>query len=368
MKIAYKHQIFSAQRFGGISRYFVELAKNISLLKKNEDMVKIISPLHINNYLTNEINKVSIQGIRSPDFRGSSSVCSIVNSFFSPILIRNFEPDLIHETYYNSITKNTSRAKKIITVFDMVHEIFLEQFSKKDNTTEEKKIAIQEADHIICISENTQKDLVRILDVDINKTSVIHLGYSLSETKTKFQVKNDRPYLLYVGGRDGYKNFSRFVQAYANSKEIMNSFDIVMFGSKNFTNEEIKIFEKLNIRKENIKAVDGDDTKLANYYRNAELFVYPSLYEGFGIPPLEAMSYGCPVICSNTSSIPEIVGDAAILFDPYSLESISNSIETVLSNNELRSTLISKGFEQIRKFSWEKCAKETFDVYKKILQ
>ena len=256
---------------------------------------------------------------------------SVVNSCFAPFLLRKFEPDLIHETYYNSVTTNTSRAKKIITVFDMVHEIFSEQFSQKDKTIEEKKFAIHQADHIICISKNTQKDLVRILNIDINKTSVIHLGYSLSETKTKFQVKNDRPYLLYVGGRNGYKNFSRFIQAYANSIEIKNSFDIIVFGGKNFTNEEIKMFEKLNIRKENIKVVDGDDTKLANYYRNAELFVYPSLYEGFGIPPLEAMSYGCPVICSKTSSIPEVVGDAAILFDPYSLESISNSIETVLS-------------------------------------
>ena len=118
----------------------------------------------------------------------------------------------------------------------------------------------------------------------------------------------------------------------------------------------------------NVKAVNGDDAKLANYYRNASLFVYPSLYEGFGIPPLEAMGYGCPVVCSNTSSIPEVVGDAAILFDPYSLDSISNAIETVLTNNHLRSSLISRGFEQIQKFSWKKCADETLDVYKKVLQ
>ena len=368
MKIAFNHQIFSAQKFGGVSRYFVELAKNLTMSKKNDAKIRIISPLHINNYLKNEMDNVLLQGYKFPDFKGSARICSVINSFLSPFLLKSFEPDLIHETYYNSMKRNTSRAKKIITVYDMIHEIFPEQFSKIDRVLEEKKFAIKNSDHIICISENTQKDLVRILDIDINKTSVVHLGYSLSATKAKYYYKNERPYILYVGARDGYKNFSRFVQAYASSIEIKNSFDIVMFGSNGFTDEEIMIFKKLNIRKENIRAVIGNDSKLANYYRNASLFVYPSLYEGFGIPPLEAMSYGCPVICSNTSSIPEVVGDAAILFDPYSLESISNAIETVLSNNELRSTLILKGFDRIRKFSWEKCAEETFDVYKKILQ
>ena len=250
----------------------------------------------------------------------------------------------------------------------MIHEIFSDQYYKKDKTLEQKKFAIKDSDHIICVSKNTQKDLVRILDIDIDKTSVVHLGHSLSVRKEKNHDVNERPYLLYVGARDGYKNFSRFVEAYAASPKIKNSFDIIMFGNDVFTKDEVQIFEKLNIKMTNVKAVNGDDAKLANYYRNASLFVYPSLYEGFGIPPLEAMGYGCPVVCSNTSSIPEVVGDAAILFDPYSLDSISNAIETVLTNNHLRSSLISRGFEQIQKFSWKKCADETLDVYKKVLQ
>ena len=107
---------------------------------------------------------------------------------------------------------------------------------------------------------------------------------------------------------------------------------------------------------------------LAGYYKNASLFVYPSLYEGFGMPPLEAMNYDCPVACSNTSCIPEIVGDAAILFDPYSIDSIRHNIISILYNDKIKSSLILKGLKQIKKFSWKKCASETYKVYENVLK
>jgi len=368
MKIAFNHQIFSEQEYGGISRYFVELAKHIALEKKNECTLKVTSLLHINKYLESEIDSFVFQGLKSPNFKGSGRLCKAVNSLLSPILLNFFDPELIHDTYYNFIYHNKSRAKKIITVHDMTHEIFPEQFSKTDKTSEMKKNAIKVADHIICVSKNTQKDLVKIFDVDINKTSVVHHGYSLfKKTQKKYEV-NDKPYLLYVGGRHGYKNFSKFIEAYAKLVEIQKNFDVVIFSSQELTQDEVMLFNRLNIQKTNIKLVNGNDIKLSSFYLNASLFIYPSLYEGFGIPLLEAMSHGCPVVCSNTSSIPEVVGNAAFQFDPYSLDSISNAIETVLNNNKLRQSLISKGFQQVQKFSWEKCASETFDVYKKVLQ
>jgi glycosyltransferase involved in cell wall biosynthesis len=114
--------------------------------------------------------------------------------------------------------------------------------------------------------------------------------------------------------------------------------------------------------------LNGDDVKLAGYYKHASLFVYPSLYEGFGLPSLEAMSYGCPVACSNSSCFPEILDDAAHFFDPYSVESIKNSIISLLYNDKLRSSLILKGLNQVKKFSWEKCGRETYEVYKNVLK
>tara|TARA_Y100000389_G_scaffold143669_1_gene141969 strand:+ start:9417 stop:10523 length:1107 start_codon:yes stop_codon:yes gene_type:complete len=368
MKIAYNHQIFSTQRFGGISRYFVELARNISLLKKNEDVVKIVSPIHINYYLTKDINNFFFQGFKIPDFKSSGRICNFINSLLAPIILNVFDPDLIHDTYYNSIKYNKSRVKKIITVHDMTHELFSDQFSKTDKTSEMKRVAIKEADHIICVSKNTQKDLLKIFNVNIDKTSVVHHGYSLFVKNEIKHESSDKPYLLYVGGRDGYKNFSRFIEAYADLDDIKNNYNIIVFSEKSFTQNEFQMFRRLKINSSNIKMIKGNDLTLAKYYQNASLFVYPSLYEGFGIPPLEAMSYGCPVACSNTSSIPEVVGNAAILFDPYSADSIGESIRAVLFDQNLKTSLIAEGFNQVNKFSWEKCAEKTFEVYKKVLE
>ena len=366
MKILYDHQIFTQQMYGGISRYFIELANNIALYKNKEATVKIISPFFKTNYLSNKNKNFLFSGLRVPDFKGSATLCSIMNSFLSPILSEYYDPNIIHDTYYNAVKHNIKHTKKIITVFDMIHELFPDQFLKKDKTTEKKKFAVAEADHIICISNNTQKDLINFFNVDINKTSVIHLGFSFRIKEIKTPKKTNKPYLLYVGSRIGYKNFARFIKAYSAPK-IKNFFDLVIFGGGRLNKKEIAIFDRLQISKKSLNEVDGDDATLAGYYKNASLFVYPSLYEGFGIPPLEAMHYGCPVVCSNAGSIPEVVGNAALLFDPYSVESIKDSIISVLYDDNLRLSLTSKGFKQVKKFSWEKCARETYKVYKELL-
>jgi glycosyltransferase involved in cell wall biosynthesis len=366
MKILYNHQIFHL-KYGGIARYFVELANNIALYKNKETNIKINSPFFKTNYLHNINQNILFNGLKVPDFKGSARLCSIMNSFLSPILSKQYNPDLIHETYYNAINHNKRSVKKIITVYDMINELFSDQFPKKNKTTELKKFAVAEADHIICLSKNTQKDLVDLFNVDIKKTSVIYLGLSLMTDKIQEPQRSHRPYLLYVGSRFGYKNFARFINAYAAPK-IRNFFDLVIFGGDKLNEHELSLFDKLKIPRESLKQVNGDDATLAGYYKNASLFVYPSLYEGFGIPPLEAMSYGCPVACSNVSSIPEVVGNAAILFDPYSVDSMRSHIISVLYNDKIKSSLVLKGFKQIKKFSWEKCARETYQVYKNVLQ
>lgn len=365
MKILYNHQIFH-QKYGGISRYFVELANRINSKKNKKTTVKIISPFFKTDYLSNINQKILFNSLKIPDFRGSAKICSILNSFLSPILSKHYKPDIIHDTYYNSVQHNNGYTKKIITVYDMIHELFPEQFAKDDKTTKLKKFAVNEADHVICISKNTQKDLINIFNVDINKTSVVHLGFSFNKKGIKNPEKTFKPYILYVGSRNGYKNFTRFVEAYSTPK-IKNFFDLVIFGGNKLNKSEISAFKRLQISKKSLKQINGDDRALAGYYKNASLFVYPSLYEGFGMPPLEAMQFGCPVACSNSGSIPEIVGSAALLFDPYSIESIRDNIISILYNDKLKLSLITKGFEQVKKYSWEKCAQETLKIYKKVI-
>jgi glycosyltransferase involved in cell wall biosynthesis len=175
-----------------------------------------------------------------------------------------------------------------------------------------------------------------------------------------------RPYLLYVGQRSGYKNFDQLLAAYAASPALHKNYDLIAFGGGVWTAAERKSIEELFLYGK-VKQLQGGDGTLADLYANAAVFVYPSLYEGFGIPPLEAMSFGCPVACSQTSSIPEIVGDASIFFDPNSSESISRALETIVTDQVLARDLVARGRIQIQLFSWDRCAQETLEVYRGLM-
>ncbi|MEM2154884.1 MAG: glycosyltransferase family 1 protein, partial [Nitrososphaeria archaeon] len=144
---------------------------------------------------------------------------------------------------------------------------------------------------------------------------------------------------------------------------IKHDFKIVCFGGGLFSAEEIDLMIKLGLSEDQVIQISGDDKTLAHLYRNAAVFVYPSLYEGFGIPLLEAMSLGCPVICSNTSSFPEVAGNAAEFFDPYEADSIAVALENVLYSSEKSKHLVNLGYERVKNFSWEKCADETRSIY-----
>ena len=223
--------------------------------------------------------------------------------------------------------------------------------------------------HIICISEQTQQDLIELLGVNPTKTTVVHLGFSLiSESMPSKKIyKPVRRFLLYVGTRGGYKNFEGLLRAFALSPMLKNDFDLICFGGGAFTIKEISLFEQLGISSSIVRQVSGDDSTLASYYKSASAFIYPSLYEGFGIPPLEAMSFNCPVICSNISSIPEVVGNAGLMFNPSNVESIKLAIEKVVSDSALQGSLIARGQERLKMFSWQQCAQETLAVYRKVL-
>ena len=147
------------------------------------------------------------------------------------------------------------------------------------------------------------------------------------------------------------------------SQKIFKQFEIICFGGGRFTNIEWELFNQLGL-KERIKQFSGNDELLGQLYNSASVFVCPSLYEGFGLPLLEAMAHDCPVICSNTSSLPEVVGDAAELFDPFDIDSIGNALEKILFSTERREELINLGTHQLKHFSWKKCAEETLQIYK----
>ena len=294
-------------------------------------------------------------------------VYGAVNRAVEGTLVHWLKPDLVHETYYASKPAMTPGYKRVLTVYDMIHELFPAEFPANDRTPIDKASAVARADHIICISEHTRRDLIRILGVPHEKTSVIHLGISLSPTGTRGDLPVCRPFLLYVGARGGYKNFACLLRAYAASGRLLKEFDLLAFGGGPINTKEAEFIRQLSIPPENVRQVQGGDDVLEVLYRRAAAFVYPSLYEGFGLPPLEAMSFDCPVICSNASSIPEVVGNAALLFDPLSAEALGQAIAVVLDDAGLRQALIAKGRARINHFSWEKCAQLTMTVYERVL-
>ncbi|MHB1085894.1 MAG: glycosyltransferase family 4 protein [Thiobacillus sp.] len=367
MRIAYDYQIFGEQKYGGISRYFFELISNISKISDTE--VGIVSPLYVNAYLAAATTDFRIYGRKIPSVRHTGRIVRAINQLLTPSALVRFHPDLVHETYYSKNYCAPAGSKVVLTVFDMINERFPESFTSRDPTSRFKAIAVERADHVICISEQTRRDLVELLDTDPAKISVVHLGFTLTRSApAKDEHRIERPYLLYVGKRGGYKNFSSLLRAYAAKPELRHTHDLIAFGGDAFNAQEKDLMRNLGILDEKVRQVGGDDSVLAGLYRQASLFVYPSLYEGFGIPPLEAMSFDCPVVCSNTSSIPEVVGDAAELFDPNSTEALIASIERILNDKVLRQTLVMRGRERIKIFSWERCAQQTMDVYRGLVE
>jgi len=365
MVIFYDSQVFRLQAYGGISRYFVNLAKRVAL----EEEVVISASLHINNYLSllpPGIVKGAKLAWRPPK---SARALDWVSGVIDKMVISRSSPDVLHETYYSYESAGPASIPTVLTVYDMIHERFAYYFSKKDDIACRKAAAVSRATHVICISQNTRRDLIDLYDVDPAKVSVVHLGYdvlkaSVDSAEGASTIFKTVPYLLYVGDRAPYKNFNGLLQAYASSAWLRDNFIIVCFGGGYFRAEELELIRALAIKPYQIEQIGGGDDMLAAYYQNAAAFVYPSLYEGFGIPPLEAMALGCPVICSNTSSIPEIVGDAGEYFEPANVESIRASVEHVLQSSERRAELIRKGFKKCAEYSWDRCASETLEIYR----
>lgn len=355
------------QSYGGISRYFARLAKG--LLEIDQE-VEIFAPLHRNSYLPTLpreiINGNDIYGYPP----GTTRLLLAYNHWRSKGKIEKWKPDIVHETYYSSFLSAPRSCPTIITVYDMIHELFPEERSTREHAPSVKRIAIDRADHVICISENTRLDLMRLYGTPASKLSVVHLGFD------RFAFRDDggrstkptgKPFVLYVGNRSGYKNFVGFLSGFASSIRLVADFDIVAFGGPGFSRRELETISALGFRENQVHQKSGSDDALGRLYSSAKALVYPSLYEGFGIPPLEAMAHQCPVISSDASSIPEVIGDAAQYFNPSSIDDMRQAVEAVVYSDTRIGLLKKLGSERLTLFSWEKCSRETLNVYESVV-
>ncbi len=263
-----------------------------------------------------------------------------------------------------------------ISILDVSYLHFSGLFKKKD--LYQLKLwggySIKKAKKIITISKSSRNDIIKAYNVSENKIEVVYPGIkqllsiknkvlSMEELNKKFGVEKD--YILFVGTLQPRKNIENLVEALTMVKN--KNLKLVIVGKKGWMYEDILNAPKKYEVSDRVKFLDNvSDEDLQSFYKNAVCFVLPSLYEGFGLPILEAMQYGCPVLASNISSLPEAGGDAAVYFDPQNTEDIAEKIDKVVSDEKLRKEMIQKGYEQVKKFSWEKTAREALKVLEEL--
>jgi glycosyltransferase involved in cell wall biosynthesis len=236
---------------------------------------------------------------------------------------------------------------------------------------------LKKAKKIICISEFTKNEIKKYFpNVDEKKIEVIHNGFAYNKINLKGQqvrlddkVRITKKYLLYVGTIAPHKNIERLIQAFYNIKKQGYDYQLVIAGKRGWMYEGVfQTVKKLNLENEVIFTGYISDDVLELLYKKSEIFCFVSMYEGFGFPPLEAMAREIPVLTSNVASIPEVVGDAAYIVNPYNVDDIAKGMVELLTEGKLRSNLIQKGLERVKKFTWDECAKQTFEVYRKVIE
>ena len=363
MKVMYDHHIFGQQVYGGISRYYVELTKNINNFNIN---AQINAPIHINSYIQS-VNTKHVRGIRIPFNQPSLRKFIKISNNIVTNLMPSSNIDILHQTYFSNKVLKIGQKRTLLTVFDMIHELYPENFSAKDKTRKYKETSIMLADHIIAISHSTKNDMVAYYGINPNRISVVHLGVAPASVGYTLDPAHRDKSILFVGTRDGYKNFSLLVRAYSKSKFLCDNYKIIAFGGGKFSDDEVNFFKKLKISNSQINQISGNDIVLNSLYDKSTIMVYPSKYEGFGLPPLEAMSRGCPVIASNSSSIPEVVRNAAVLFDPNNANELQKHLELMLGDDQIRRDFVKLGKSNCDYFSWSKTAMNTLYVYQKVL-
>jgi glycosyltransferase involved in cell wall biosynthesis len=364
MRICYDYQIFAAQKYGGISRYFVEVASRIHRSLHAE--VRVLAPLYRCKLLHEKRKSIQVSGMFfSGDFSRATGICSRFDALLSNAMSSSYHPDIVHETYYSEAKTVKSARKTVITVYDTIAELYSDSASGPSGALPVRKAAFDRADHLICISHNTRADLIKLYEIDPLKVSVIHLASSIAPSE-KTPLRMPEPFFLFVGGRWGYKNFLRLADAF-HATGLYRSHKLICFGGGPFAAHELEHLNRIGIPLDRLKIVDGDDELLSRYYASAVALVYPSLYEGFGIPLLEAMQCGCPVLCGNSSSLPEVAGDAAEYFDAADVSAIGTSMLQIVGSSALKDNLADRAKTRVAQFSWDRCAKETYAVYERLL-
>jgi mannosyltransferase len=350
MKVVFDNIIFSLQKSGGISVYWFELISRF--LKEYTNDCTFIEAFGGTQNLFRKGFLIPADVITK-----DTTFLPVQLARYLPVFAPSSEPAIFHSGYYRVPFAPRSKFKQVLTVHDFTYEKFTTGLKKEIHSLQ-KKLAINNADIIICVSESTRQDLLVYYPQCKNKDiRVIYNGVShdYKPLSNQLQTNDQRPYILFVGSRAAYKNFNLTVDLLSG----LPDYDLVLTGNPLNSSEKALLETKLRGRYKIYPEITNQ--KLNSLYNSAFCLLYPSMFEGFGIPVLEAMRAGCPVIALNNSSLPEVCGSAGLLLEKPDLKSLISALNYIRLN---RSDIIKAGFKQAELFSWDKCFQEIIGVYR----
>jgi glycosyltransferase involved in cell wall biosynthesis len=360
MRILYDHQVFSLQDAGGASRYHFELIRNLQLL----DNIAIEMLIGLNGSvmpfasLQQMRTRVIGRNTRMKPGLSRYAINELWSALAAPLEGR---VEIYHPTLYRALPW-VRRKRLVVTHHDCIHERFPHLFPNAAAIMASKRKLFAQADAILCVSSSSQRDLLHFYDVAESKTHIVHHGFTPLQPVSG-GVEKSVPYLLYVGSRASYKNFGLLVDAFSRSG-LASAYRLLAVGGGGFSAQEQERIASYHLGDSITLVPKADDATLARAYRDAALFVYPSMYEGFGFPPLEAMSMGCPVLVSRTSSLPEVCGDAAFYFDSNDADELCHQMQSILGDEQGVASKRRLGQQQVKLYDWSRCAERTLAVYR----
>lgn len=357
MRVALDEQIFVIQKYGGISRMFAELASQFA----GSDFPDMsLQPLHapiVNRYVL-EDSKLS-EHLKA---RSAKNQYSALLRYMSRLNL-SVDADIVHNTFYLPHGLTPARgAKRIVTVHDMIPELLPSTRRRLDFLTLKRRY-VESADHIVCVSESTKEDLLKVYGVPSAPISVVYHGVDprFHPDIEKLDFLPER-YILFVGNRDGYKDAKVLFRAFAELSLIDSTIELLCVGGAGLSAAEVKFLEELGVR-DRVAQRHLDDLAMVSAYAHAEIFVFPSHFEGFGIPALEAMACGTPVVLAQATSLPEVGGDAAAYFTAGDSVDLAAVLIDLLQDPGALADLRARGLARAAELTWHRAAQSMADTY-----
>ncbi len=365
MKIGIDARFFGARQ-KGLGRYVQKLVENLEIVDSDNQYVIFLRRDNWREYQPKNSNfKKVLANYKWYGFR---------EQLFFPFEIYKKKVDLMHFPHFNVPFFYFSPF--VVTIHDLVLKKFPTRSASRlgpagyflKNLAYRLIIysAVKRAKKIIAVSHYTKKDILKYFNVDSQKIEVIYEGVPEKPiNNNKEGIKIKKPYLLYVGNAYPHKNLEKLIRAFKKIVDEGIDLRLVLAGELDYFYKGVKKIADA-LPDERIIFTDFlKDEEIAYLYKNASLYIFPSLCEGFGLPPLEAMTYGLPVVLSKASCLPEVCGQAALYFDPENVDSMVREIKRALNDNNLRRELASRGYKRVKKYSWQKMGEETVGVYRK---